>query len=177
MIDFTTPAATIDFATLATQARTVHMIGTTGLSDNNIKAIDTTAHHAMIMRAGNMSLSINLLVKLTQTVTTTLDPDFDIKIVETHHNQKVNAPSNTTLILGKATATKRSMTLSNVHDTYHDEITNTRTHGNIGFSTIRNNNIISKHNIIFATASKQIILHHLATNHAIFAHSALKTAL
>ncbi|WP_445811307.1 4-hydroxy-tetrahydrodipicolinate reductase, partial [Yoonia sp.] len=82
VIDFTAPAATVGFAALAAQARAVHVIGTTGLSDDDIKAIDAAARHAVIVRAGNMSLGVNLLVKLTQTVAAALDPDFDIEIVE-----------------------------------------------------------------------------------------------
>ncbi|WP_040482976.1 MULTISPECIES: 4-hydroxy-tetrahydrodipicolinate reductase [Yoonia] len=177
VIDFTAPAATVGFAALAAQARAVHVIGTTGLSDDDIKAIDAAARHAVIVRAGNMSLGVNLLVKLTQTVAAALDPDFDIEIVEAHHNQKVDAPSGTALMLGEAAATGRGVTLADVRDAGRDGMTGARQRGDIGFSAIRGGDIVGEHDVIFAAAGERIVLRHLATDRAIFARGALKAAL
>jgi 4-hydroxy-tetrahydrodipicolinate reductase len=177
VIDFTAPAATVGFAALAAQARAVHVIGTTGLSDADIKAIDAAARHAVIVRAGNMSLGVNLLVKLTQTVAAALDPDFDIEIVEAHHNQKVDAPSGTALMLGEAAATGRGVTLVDVRDAGRDGMTGARQRGDIGFSAIRGGDIVGEHDVIFAAAGERIVLRHLATDRAIFARGALKAAL
>ena len=100
VIDFTSPSSTVGFAGLAAQARAVHVIGTTGLSEDDLKAINAASHHAVIVRAGNMSLGVNLLVQLTKKVAAALDEDFDIEVIEAHHNQKVDAPSGTALMLG-----------------------------------------------------------------------------
>ena len=177
VIDFTAPAATVGFAALAAQARAVHVIGTTGLSDDDIAAINRAAHHAVIVRAGNMSLGVNLLVKLTQKVAEALDPDFDIEIVEAHHNQKVDAPSGTALMLGEAAAQGRGVTLSDVRDAGRDGLTGARQRGDIGFSAIRGGDIVGEHDVIFAAAGERIVLRHLATDRAIFARGALKAAL
>ena len=92
VIDFTTPEATLATAELAAQARCVHVIGTTGLSEEDLAKIKAAARHATVVRAGNMSLGVNLLVQVTRQVAAALDEDFDIEIVEAHHNQKVDAP-------------------------------------------------------------------------------------
>ena len=107
VIDFTTPAATVEFAALAAQARAVHVIGTTGLDDGHLASLKAAARHAVIIRAGNMSLGVNLLTRLTQKVAAALDADWDIEIVEAHHRRKVDAPSGTALMLGQAAADGR----------------------------------------------------------------------
>jgi 4-hydroxy-tetrahydrodipicolinate reductase len=81
----------------------VHVIGTTGFSDDT-RALDAAARHATIVRAGNMSLGVNLLTRLVQQVAAALDTDFDIEVVEKHHRHKVDAPSGTALMLGEAAA-------------------------------------------------------------------------
>lgn len=177
VIDFTAPAATVAFAGLAAQARTVHVIGTTGLSEDDIAAIDKAAQQAVIVRAGNMSLGVNLLVKLTQKVAAALDPDFDIEIVEAHHNQKVDAPSGTALMLGEAAAAGRGVALADVRDSGRDGMTGARQRGDIGFSAIRGGDVVGEHDVIFAAAGERIVLRHLATDRAIFARGALTAAL
>jgi len=91
VIDFTAPAATVEFAGLAAQARAVHVIGTTGMTEDDIAKLGPAARHAPIIRAGNMSLGVNLLTKLTKMVAEALDEDFDIEVIEAHHHHKVAA--------------------------------------------------------------------------------------
>ena len=177
VIDFTAPSATVEFAGLAAQARAVHVIGTTGLTEDDIKAIDAAAHHAVIVRAGNMSLGVNLLTKLTQKVAAALDDDFDIEIIEAHHNQKVDAPSGTALMLGEAAANGRGVDLKDVTDSGRDGITGARKKGDIGFSAIRGGDIVGEHDVLFAAAGERITLRHVATDRAVFARGALKAAL
>ena len=86
VIDFTAPEATLEFAALAAQARAVHVIGTTGMTDEQIAQLAPAARHAVIVRAGNMSLGVNLLVQLTKKVAAALDEDFDIEVIEAHHH-------------------------------------------------------------------------------------------
>jgi 4-hydroxy-tetrahydrodipicolinate reductase len=177
VIDFTAPAATLAHAQLTAQARCVHVIGTTGLSESDIAALDAAARHAVIVRAGNMSLGVNLLTRLTQQIAHALDEDFDIEIVEAHHRHKVDAPSGTALMLGEAAAKGRGVALSDVSDSGRDGITGARRRGDIGFSAIRGGDIVGEHDVIFAAAGERIILRHVATDRAIFARGALKAAL
>ncbi len=177
IIDFTSPDATVAHAELAAQARAVHVIGTTGMTDAHIEKINTAARHAPIIRAGNMSLGVNLLTKLTRMVAQALDEDFDIEVVEAHHRHKVDAPSGTALMLGEAAAEGRGVTLNDVRDSGRDGITGARKTGDIGFSAIRGGDVVGEHDVIFAAAGERIVLRHLATDRAIFARGALKAAL
>ncbi|WIY27027.1 4-hydroxy-tetrahydrodipicolinate reductase [Parasedimentitalea psychrophila] len=177
VIDFTAPEATLEFAALAAQARAVHVIGTTGMSEAQIARLEPAARHAVIVRAGNMSLGVNLLVQLTKKVAAALDEDFDIEVIEAHHHHKVDAPSGTALMLGEAAAEGRGVTLADVSDSGRDGITGARKRGDIGFSAIRGGDIVGEHDVLFAAAGERIVLRHMATDRAIFARGALKAAL
>jgi 4-hydroxy-tetrahydrodipicolinate reductase len=177
VLDFTAPAATVEFAALAAQARAVHVIGTTGMDETHIAKVRAAARHAVVIRAGNMSLGVNLLVRLTRQVAAALDADFDIEIVEAHHNRKVDAPSGTALMLGEAAAEGRGVALEDVRDSGRDGMTGARKRGDIGFSAIRGGDVVGEHDVIFAAAGERIVLRHLATDRGIFARGALKAAL
>jgi 4-hydroxy-tetrahydrodipicolinate reductase len=177
VIDFTAPAATVAFAALAAQARAVHVIGTTGLEPEHLAKIRAAARHAVIIRAGNMSLGVNLLVRLTRKVAEALDADWDIEIVEAHHRMKVDAPSGTALMLGEAAAAGRGVSLAEVRDAGRDGITGARSRGDIGFASVRGGDIVGEHEVIFAGEGERIVLSHIATDRAIFARGALKAAL
>ena len=177
ILDFTVPAASVEFAGIAAQTRAVHVIGTTGFSDDDITKINAAARHAVVVRAGNMSLGVNLLAKLVQQAAHALSDDFDIEIVETHHNQKIDAPSGTALMLGQAAAAGRDVGLSDVSDRGRDGITGARNRGDIGFSAIRGGDIVGEHDVIFAGAGERIILRHIATDRGLYAKGALKAAL
>jgi len=177
VIDFTAPAATVELAVLAAQARAVHVIGTTGLRGDDIAKLDAAARHATIIRAGNMSLGVNLLAQLTRKVAEALDEAFDIEVVEAHHRHKVDAPSGTALMLGEAAAEGRGVQLDRVADRGRDGITGERKDGHIGFSAIRGGDIVGEHDVIFAGPGERVILRHVATDRAIFARGALKAAL
>lgn len=177
VVDFTAPAATVEFAALAAQARAVHVIGTTGLEPQHLAKIEAASRHATIIRAGNMSLGVNLLTRLTQKVAAALDADWDIEIVEAHHRMKVDAPSGTALMLGQAAAEGRGVSLDEAKVSGRDGITGARAKGSIGFSAIRGGDIVGEHDVIFAGEGERIVLRHLATDRAIFARGALKAAL
>ncbi len=177
VIDFTAPKATLEFSSIAAQARVVHVIGTTGMSDEEIAQLEPASRHAVIVRAGNMSLGVNLLTKLTEKVAAALDEDFDIEIIEAHHHHKVDAPSGTALMLGEAAASGRGVKLSDVRDSGRDGITGARRKGDIGFTAIRGGDIVGEHDVLFAAAGERIVLRHIATDRGIFARGALKAAL
>ncbi len=177
MIDFTAPEATVAFAALCAQARTVHVVGTTGLGPVHLTKLSAAAHHTPIIRAGNMSLGVNLLVRLTQKVAAALDEDWDIEVVEAHHRHKVDAPSGTALMLGQAAADGRGIALDAARVSGRDGITGPRAPGSIGFSAIRGGDIVGEHEVIFAAEGERIVLRHIATDRAIFARGALRAAL
>ena len=177
VVDFTAPAATVEFAALAAQARAVHVVGTTGLEAEHHRKLDLAAHHAVIVQAGNMSLGVNLLTRLTQKVAAALDEDWDIEIVEAHHRMKVDAPSGTALMLGQAAAEGRNVRLEDARVSGRDGVTGARERGTIGFSAIRGGDVVGEHDVIFAADGERIVLRHLATDRSIFARGALKAAL
>ena len=177
VVDFTAPTATVEFAALAAQARAVHVVGTTGLEPAHHRKLDLAAHHAVIIQAGNMSLGVNLLTRITQKVAQALDADWDIEIVEAHHRMKVDAPSGTALMLGQAAAAGRGVALDGAAVSGRDGITGARERGTIGFSAIRGGDIVGEHDVIFAAEGERIVLRHLATDRSIFARGALKAAI
>ena len=177
ILDFTSPAATVANAGLAAQARAVHVVGTTGMTDDDIEKLDAAARHAVIVRAGNMSLGVNLLVGLTRKIASALGPEYDIEITESHHHHKVDAPSGTALMLGEAAAEGRGVSLSDVRDSGRDGITGARRTGDIGFNAIRGGDIVGEHDVLFAGAGERIRISHIATDRALFARGALQAAI
>jgi len=177
VLDFTSPAATVAFSRIAAQARAVHVIGTTGLSSDDLEAIGAAAAHAVIVRAGNMSFGVNLLARLTRMAATVLDEDFDIEVIEAHHGAKADAPSGTALMLGQAAAEGRRVSLEDVADRGRDGITGARRRGDIGFSSIRGGDIVGEHDVLFAGQGERIVLRHVASDRGLFARGALKAAL
>ena len=177
VIDFTAPDATVAFAELTAQARAVHVIGTTGMEQRHLDQLAAAARHAPIVRAGNMSLGVNLLVGLTRKVAAALGTDWDIEVVEAHHRHKVDAPSGTALMLGQAAAEGRGATLEDLRTPAREGITGARETGSIGFSAIRGGDVVGEHDVIFAADGERIVLRHLATDRAIFARGAIRAAI
>ncbi len=177
LLDFTSPSATLGNAELAAQARIVHVIGTTGFSTADLKSLSPAARHAVIIRAGNFSLGVNLLTVLTRKVAAALGTDYDIEIIEAHHRHKKDAPSGTALMLGEAAASGRNVSLSDVEDRARDGITGARTAGAIGFHAIRGGSVIGEHDVVFAGDGERLILSHKADDRLLFARGAVKAAL
>ncbi len=177
VLDFTAPKATLELAGMAAQARVVHVIGTTGMTNEEIAALEPASRHAVIVRAGNMSLGVNLLMGLTRQVAAALGEDFDIEVIEAHHRHKVDAPSGTALMLGEAAAEGRGVDLGDVRDSGRDGITGARAPGAIGFSAVRGGDIVGEHEVLFAGPGERIKISHIATDRRLFARGALKAAL
>ena len=174
IIDFSSPAATVELAALAAQARIVHVIGTTGLSEEDLDRIEAAARHAPIVRSGNMSLGVNLLSALTRRAAAALGDEFDIEIVEMHHRMKVDAPSGTALMLGEAAAAGRGIALKTHSARARDGITGPRRKGDIGFASLRGGTVVGDHTVVFAGEGERIVLQHRAEDRAVFAYGALK---
>jgi 4-hydroxy-tetrahydrodipicolinate reductase len=177
IVDFTVPAASVAFAALAAKAGKVHVIGTTGLSAADEAAIKDAAKRAVIVKSGNMSLGVNLLAALTKRVAKTLDPSFDIEILEMHHNQKVDAPSGTALLLGRAAAAGRGIELDSHAVKAREGHTGARKTGDIGFATLRGGSVVGEHTVMFAGPAERLELTHKAEDRMIFARGALHAAL
>lgn len=178
VLDFTSPAASVEFAGLAAQARIVHVIGTTGCSAEDDEKIRAAARHATIVKSGNMSLGVNLLSVLVQKAAEALGPeDFDIEILEMHHRHKVDAPSGTALLLGEAAARGRDIALADNSVRVRDGYTGPRETGAIGFATLRGGSVIGDHSVILAGTGERVVLSHHAEDRSIFARGAIKAAL
>ena len=177
IIDFSLPAASVALAGLAAQARIVDVIGTTGLSDDDLDRIEAAARHAPIVRSGNMSVGVNLLAALTRRAASALGPDFDIEIVEMHHRMKLDAPSGTALMLGEAAAQGRGVSLKDHSARGRDGLTGARRAGDFGFASLRGGTVIGDHSVIFAGEGERVTLSHHAEDRALFARGALHAAL
>ena len=178
VLDFTTPASTLTYAALAAQARIVHVIGTTGCSEDDEEKIRAAARHATIIKSGNMSLGVNLLAALVEQAARALSPSaFDIEIFEMHHKHKVDAPSGTALLLGEAAADGRGITLKDHSVRVRDGHTGAREDGTIGFASLRGGSVVGDHSVIFAGLSERITLSHQAQDRSVFAQGAVAAAL
>jgi 4-hydroxy-tetrahydrodipicolinate reductase len=177
LIDFTVPAASVIHAELCAKAGKALILGTTGMSGENDKLIAEAGKRCAIVQSGNMSLGVNLLAALVKRVAATLDEDFDIEILEMHHNKKVDAPSGTALMLGRAAADGRGIDLAQHSIRSRDGHTGARCKGDIGFAALRGGTVVGDHHVIFAGTAERIELAHKAEDRMIFARGALKAAL
>jgi len=177
VLDFTSPASTVEFAALSAQSRIVHVIGTTGLSEADEAKLEAAARHATIVKAGNMSMGVNLLAALTAQVARALGPEFDIEILEMHHRHKRDAPSGTSLMLGRAAAEARDVSLAERGIRTRDGDVGPRREGDIGFAALRGGDVVGEHRVIFAGPGERIELAHVATDRGIFARGAVRAAL
>ncbi len=177
VLDFTVPDVSTDLAALAAQGRIVHVIGTTGFSESQEKAIRAAGRHAVIIKSGNMSLGVNLLSGLVAQAALSLGEDFDIEIVEMHHRHKVDAPSGTAYLLGNAAAKARGIDLEARSVRVRDGDTGPRVPGDIGFAALRGGSVVGDHSVIFAGASERIELTHRAEDRSVFARGAVAAAL
>jgi 4-hydroxy-tetrahydrodipicolinate reductase len=176
VLDFTTPAAALAHAAIAAETGKALVIGTTGIDAAGEAKLADAGTRAPIVYAGNMSLGVNLLALLVTQVARALDPAWDIEIVEMHHRHKVDAPSGTALLLGRAAAAGRGVTLEAAAERGRDGVTGARKPGAIGFAALRGGDVTGEHSVIFATEGERIELTHKATTREIFARGALRAA-
>lgn len=173
LIDFSAPAALA--ASLALGKPLV--VGTTGLEASHHAAIDAAARAQPVLQSANMSLGVNLLAALVRQAAARLGDDWDIEILEMHHRHKVDAPSGTALLLGRAAAEGRGVDLEEKSVRVRDGITGPRKAGDIGFATLRGGSVPGDHSVIFAAENEVIELSHHAQSRAIFARGAVRAAL
>ncbi|HUH77000.1 MAG TPA: 4-hydroxy-tetrahydrodipicolinate reductase [Devosia sp.] len=177
IIDFTAPSATVANAKLAAEHGLVHIIGTTGCSEDDDAAIAQAGRDgARIVKSGNFSMGVVVLASLVKQAAAIL-ADYDIEILEMHHNKKVDAPSGTALLLGEAAAAGRDIALKDHSVRVRDGHTGPREAGTIGFASLRGGTVVGDHSVILAGASERIELNHRAEDRAIFANGAARAAL
>jgi 4-hydroxy-tetrahydrodipicolinate reductase len=183
-IDFTIPEASV---ALAEQAAALSekegggpalVIGSTGFSDEQNARIAAAATKVAIVKSGNYSLGVNMLMGLVRQAAAALPAsDWDVEVYEAHHKRKVDAPSGTALMLGQAAADGRGVGLGQVSDRGRDGVTGPRKEGAIGFSVVRGGGIIGEHSVIFAGEEEVLTLSHSATDRGLFARGAVAAAL
>lgn len=177
VIDFTSPAATAQHAGHAARTGTAHVIGTTGLDNDQVAAVTRAAQKAPIVLASNMSLGVNLLEQVIEQVARILDTDWDIEIIEMHHRHKVDAPSGTALTLGEAAARGRGVPLRRVQKRGRDGQVGPRAKGEIGFAALRGGDVVGDHTVLFAADGERVEITHKASSREIFARGAVKAVL
>ncbi|MEO6394509.1 MAG: 4-hydroxy-tetrahydrodipicolinate reductase [Devosia sp.] len=177
IIDFSAPSASVALAQIAAQRGLIHIIGTTGCTADDDIAIRTAAlNGARIVKSGNFSLGLNVLLGLVQQAARAL-PGFDIEILEMHHNKKVDAPSGTALMLGRAAAKGRDIDLDHNAVRVRDGHTGARAANSIGFATLRGGSVVGEHSVFLAGQHERIELSHHAEDRAMFALGAARAAL
>ena len=177
LIDFTRPDATLSNLSMCVNYGKNIVIGTTGFDAAQKQQIREAAERIGIVFAPNMSVGVNLCLKLLDTAARVLGDDVDIEIIEAHHRHKVDAPSGTALMLGEAAAEGRGVSLPDVADRGRDGITGARNAGAIGFTAIRGGDIVGEHEVIFAGEGERIKISHIATDRRLFAKGAIKAAI
>ncbi len=176
VIDFTSPAASLCHAKLAAVHGTAMVIGTTGLSADNETELAATTEGNVVVYCANTSVGVTLLTQLVEEVASKLTEGWDIEILETHHNHKVDAPSGTALALGKAAAKGRGVALTEVADEVRKGQVGVRKQGDIGFAVLRGGDVVGEHSVIFYGNSERVEISHRATDRAIFARGAIRAA-
>jgi 4-hydroxy-tetrahydrodipicolinate reductase len=177
IIDFTGPAVSVMLSELAAARGLVDIIGTTGCSKEEDWAIAKSGSAgARIVKTGNFSLGVNLLAGLVRQVAAAL-PDYDVEVLEMHHNKKIDAPSGTALMLGRAAAEGRGEDFEANAVLSRQGHTGARAPGNIGFATLRGGNVIGEHTVLFVGETERIEIAHRATDRGMFAAGAVRAAL
>ena len=180
LIDFTRPEGTMAHVAVCRELGTRIVIGTTGLSDAQKAQIASAARDIAIVMAPNMSIGVNVVLKLLETASRALDRGFDVEIVEAHHRHKIDAPSGTALKMGEviAQATGRDLAACAVYarDGFSAPDHGERNPRSIGFSSIRGGDIVGDHTVLFAGAGERIEITHRSSSRATYAEGSLRAA-
>ena len=176
VIDFSVPDASMNHAALAAETRKAMVIGTTGLTPDQEDMLRQAAKNTAIVYCANTSVGVTLLIQLVEQVAAQLKNGWDIEILETHHHNKIDAPSGTALALGKAAARGRQVDLDRVADMVRKGQTGERIEGDIGFAVLRGGDVAGEHSVIFYGESERVEITHRANDRVIFARGALRAA-
>lgn len=174
VIDFSHPALLPALLQYGKQSGTPLVLCTTGYHETQVESIREAAGQIPIFYSGNMSLGVNLLMELSKKAVQILGDDFDVEIIEKHHNQKIDAPSGTALMLADAVSSAKDHTMHYVYDRHSQR--KKRESSEIGIHSVRGGTIVGEHEVIFAGPHEMITLSHSAQSKEIFAHGAINAA-
>jgi dihydrodipicolinate reductase (EC 1.3.1.26) len=176
LIDFTRPEATLEYLAICQNSGKAMVIGTTGFSDDQLQEINNAAKNMAIVFAPNMSIGVNLSLKLLDMAARVIGEDADIEIVETHHRHKVDAPSGTALKMGEVVANALGRDLSKCAVYGREGIEEPRNPQTIGFSTIRGGDVVGEHTVSFFMEGERVEITHKASSRLTFANGAVRAA-
>ncbi len=176
LIDFTRPEATLDHLKICRELGVNIVIGTTGFSAEQKDLIAEAGHDIGVVFAPNMSVGVNLSLKLLDIAARVLNEGYDIEIVEAHHRHKVDAPSGTALRMGEVVANALGRNLEECAVYGREGVTGERSPSTIGFATVRGGDIVGDHTVLFAGIGERIEITHKASSRATFALGALRAA-
>ena len=176
MIDFTRPEATLAHLAVCAELGVKAVIGTTGFDEAQKAQIATFAERTAIVFAPNMSVGVNVVLKLLDLAARAMNEGFDIEIVEAHHRNKVDAPSGTALQMGQVVADALDRDLKACAVYGREGVTGVRDPSTIGFATVRGGDIIGDHTVLFAGTGERIEISHKASSRAIYAQGSLRAA-
>ena len=176
LIDFTRPEGTLAHAAICAELGVQMVIGTTGFTDAQKAELDAAARRVAMVFAPNMSVGVNVTLKLLQMAAQALDAGYDIEIIEAHHKHKVDAPSGTALKMGEVIAQAQGTLLADraVYERYGH--TGERKSGSIGFATVRGGDIVGDHTVLFAGTGERIEISHKSSNRQGYAQGSLRAA-
>ena len=176
LIDFTVPECTMQTLNVCRANGKSMVIGTTGLNDNQKQLLQEASSDIAIVFAPNMSVGVNLCLKLLQTAAKTLGDDYDVEIIEAHHRHKVDAPSGTALRMGEVVAESLGRELHECAVYGRQGHTGERDKKTIGFETIRAGDIVGEHTVMFSGIGERVEIVHKATSRMTFAIGAMRAA-
>ena len=175
-VDFTLPTATEANLRACADSGTALVIGTTGLEDRQLKAMEKAAHEIPIVYGRNLSVGVSVFMELVGRAAKALGDGYDVEIIEAHHRHKVDAPSGTALALGERIAVAQGRKLDDLAVFARQGRTGPRVPGTIGFAVVRGGSIVGQHSVRFIGAEEQVEFSHEAADRKTFARGALRAA-
>ena len=176
LIDFTRPEGTLAHLAVCRELGVKAVIGTTGFSDEQKTQIATHAEHIAVVMAPNMSVGVNVVLKLLDIAARALDQGYDIEIIEAHHRHKVDAPSGTALKMGEVVAAALGRDLKDCAVYGREGVTGERDPSTIGFATVRGGDIVGDHTVLFAGTGERVEITHRSSSRATYAQGSLRAA-
>lgn len=175
LIDFTSAEASMNFAQSCESLSVAHVCGSTGFAAEQIKRLEAISTRSLLFLSPNMSFGISVLKMLCKKAASILGDEFDIEILEAHHNKKIDAPSGTALMLGEAIANEKNLDKSSFN--LDRNASGIRKKDEIGFATIRGGSIVGEHTAFFISESEKISINHTSFTKRIYAQGAIKAAI
>jgi 4-hydroxy-tetrahydrodipicolinate reductase len=176
LIDFTRPAGTLDHVAECLAQKRAIVIGTTGFAPEQLAEIRKAAKKIPVVMAPNMSVGVNVAMKLVEMASRALGPDYDIEVFEMHHRKKVDAPSGTALRLGEVAAAARGASVDKDGVFTRHGVTGERKAGSIGFSVARGGDVVGDHTVYFVGPGERIEITHRSSSRATYAQGAMRAA-